>query len=151
MTKFEIIQIIAGTVGTLGFTVLFNIRSKRLIFTVLGGFLSWTLFVVFSKFMESESLNYFLVAFIMTAYAEIVAMIIKSPTTIFITTTLVPLIPGSSLYYTMANAFAENRTGFVEKGIHTLSLAAALALGIIIATAITKIIKDFLRRKKGEV
>jgi uncharacterized membrane protein YjjB (DUF3815 family) len=150
MTKFEIIQIIAGTIGTLGFTVLFNIRGKRLIFTSIGGFLSWTLFVIFSKFIISEPLNYFIVAFLMTAYAEIVAMIIKSPTTIFITTTLVPLIPGSSLYYTMANAFTDNKEGFIEKGMHTLSLAAALAIGIIIATAITKITKDFLRRKKGE-
>jgi hypothetical protein len=50
----------------------------------------------------------------------------------------------------MANAFAENRTGFVEKGIHTLSLAAALALGIIIATAITKITKDFIRNRKEQ-
>jgi uncharacterized membrane protein YjjB (DUF3815 family) len=150
MTKFEIIQIIAGTIGTLGFTVLFNIRGKRLIFTSIGGFLSWTLFVIFSKFIISEPLNYFFVAFLMTAYAEIVAMIIKSPTTIFITTTLVPLIPGSSLYYTMANAFTDNKEGFIEKGMHTLSLAAALAIGIIIATAITKITKDFLRRKKGE-
>lgn len=151
MTKFEIIQIVAGTVGTLGFTVLFNIRDKRLIFTALGGFLSWTLFVVFSKFIISEPLNYFLVALLMTAYAEIVAMLIKTPITIFITTALVPLIPGSSLYYTMANAFTDNKEGFIEKGMHTLSLSAALALGIIIATAITKIIKDFLRRKKGEI
>ncbi len=151
MTKLEIIQIISGTIGTLGFTVLFNIRDKRLIFTVLGGFLSWTLLVVFSKFIVSEPLNYFFVAFLMTAYAEIIAMLIKSPTTIFITTTLVPLIPGSSLYYTMANAFKDDRAGFLEKGMHTLSLAAALALGIIIATAITKITKDFIRRKKGEI
>lgn len=151
MTKFEIIQIITGTIGTLAFTVLFNIRSKRLVFTALGGFLSWTLFVVFSKFIESEPLIYFLVAFIMTVYAEIVAMLIKSPTTIFITTTLVPLIPGSSLYYTMANAFKDDRAGFIEKGMLTLSLSAALALGIIIATAITKITKDFIRRKNQGV
>ncbi len=133
--------------GTLCFTVLFNIRGKRLIFTALGGFLSWTLFVVFSKFIHGEPLNYFFVAFLMTAYAEIAAMCIKSPTTIFITTTLVPLIAGSSLYYTMANAFNVDKAGFVEKGLSTLSLAATLALGIIIATAITKIIKDFIRRK----
>lgn len=147
MTKFEIIQIIAGTIGTLGFTILFNIRQKRLLFTTLGGFLSWTLFIVFSKFIQSEPLNYFLVAFLMTVYTEIVAILVKSPTTVFITTALVPLIPGSSLYYTMANAFKDDKVGFLEKGMHTLSLAAALALGIIIAIALTKIVKDFIKNK----
>ena len=109
MTKVEIIQILSGFVGTLGFTVLFNLRGKRLVFTALGGLLSWTLFVIFSWFIKSEPLNYFFVALIISAYAEIMARILKSPTTTFITASLIPLIPGGSLYYTMANAFGNNK------------------------------------------
>ena len=149
MTMTEFTQIIAGFIGTLGFTILFNLRGKRLVFTAVGGFLSWTLFVVFDNFEVGEALNYFIVAFLISVYAEIMAMALKCPTTTFITASLIPLIPGSSLYYTMANAFSSDRTGFMEKGLKTLELAAALALGIIIATAGTAIIKDFLRSKEN--
>lgn len=150
MTKTELIQILSGFIGTLGFTLLFNIRGKRLVFTALGGFLSWTLFVLLSKFIENDALNYFLVALTVSLYAEIMARILKSPSTTFITASLIPLIPGGSLYYAMANALSSNRESFIEKGIDTLQLASALALGIIVAIASTKIISDALQKRKTQ-
>ena len=60
--KNEIIQIIMGFIGSLGFGILFNVRGKRLAFASLGGLLSWGLFVLFSMVLKSEPLNYFLVA-----------------------------------------------------------------------------------------
>lgn len=151
MSKNEIIQIISGFIGTIGFTVLFNIRGKRMVFTSLGGFLSWTCFVLFSKFIDSEPICYFLVALLISFYAEIFARVLKSPTTTFITVSLIPLIPGGSLYYTMANAFKSDLQGFFERGVYTLQLAAALALGIIVATTVFKIINDALQRRNAQV
>lgn len=140
MTMTQFIQILAGGVGSLGFACLFHIRGKRLAVATLGGLLSWFLFVIFSYIIPSEPINYFLVSFLLTMFAEIMARVMKTPTTTFITTSLVPLIPGGSLYYTMAYGFQGNATRFVTKGVATLALAAALALGIIIATTLTKII-----------
>lgn len=139
MTLNEILQIIFGFIGSLGFAVLFNIRGKRLMLAALGGFLSWLIFVLLSMVIKSEPINYFLVALLITLYAEIMARVIKTPTTTFITTALIPLIPGGSLYYTMAYAFENDLNGFVAKAISTLQLASALALGIIIATTATNI------------
>ena len=136
MTYTEIIQIIMGCLGSLGFSVLFNIRGKRLITATLGGLFAWFLFVVFSYFVKNEPLNYFLVSTIMTIYAELMARVLKTPTTAFITASLIPLIPGGSLYYTMAYAFKSDSINFVIKGTYTIQLASALALGIIVATTI---------------
>ena len=140
MTMTQFIQILAGGVGSLGFACLFHIRGQRLAVATFGGVLSWFLFVIFSYIIPSEPINYFLVSFLLTIFAEIMARVMKTPTTTFITPSLVPLIPGSSLYYTMAYGFQGDATRFVTKGVATLSLAAALALGIIIATTLTKII-----------
>lgn len=139
MTHTEIVQIIAGGIGSLGFAVLFNIRGKRLIAAAFGGFLSWLLFVIFSYFTKNEPLNYFFVAMLLTLYAEVMARVLKTPTTTFITTSLIPLIPGGSLYYTMAYAFASDSENFILKGTYTLQLASALALGIIVATTVSRI------------
>ena len=140
MTMTQFIQILAGGIGSLGFACLFNIRGKRLAVATCGGLLSWTLFVIFSYIIKSEPVNYFVVSLLISLFAEVMARVMKTPTTTFITTSLVPLIPGGSLYYTMAYAFHQDADSFVTKGIATLSLAAALALGIIIATTLTKLI-----------
>lgn len=138
MTNTEILQVLSGFIGSLGFGILFNVRSKRLIMAALGGLLSWFLFIALNKVILNEAVCYFLVAAATSFYAEISARIFKTPTTAFITTSLIPLIPGSSLYYTMASAFSGNLELFVQKAISTLQLASSLALGVILSAAITK-------------
>ena len=142
--KNEIIQILTGFLGSVGFGVLFNIRGKRLLMASLGGLFSWGLFVILSEVIESEAVNYFIVALLISLYAEGMARWLKTPTTVFITTALIPLIPGGSLYYTMVYAFKSDAVNFIEKGIATLILASALALGIIVAATLTKL---FIRQK----
>ena len=149
MTMNELIQILAGCVGTFGFAVLFNIRGKRFLFAGLGGFLSWLLFVLLQHLIPNEAVNYFVVAMVISLYAEVMARVLKTPTTTFITVSLIPLIPGGSLYYTMAYAFESDAARFLEKGLYTLELASALALGIIIATTATKIVTKALAKGKS--
>lgn len=148
MTQTELLQVLAGFVGSLGFGVLFNIRGLRLAAAGVGGLLSWLLFVVLGRLIPSDPLNYFVVAAVISLYAEIMARVLKSPTTTFITTSLIPLIPGGSLYYTMAYAFEGDPDRFLEKGLYTLQLASALALGIIIATTFFKILLSVLRKSR---
>ena len=140
MTVTELIEIITGFIGSFGFAILFNIRGKRLIAAAFGGFLSWTLFVLLKFVTDSTAIRYFIVAALISVYAEIMARVLKTPTTTFHMTGLVPLIPGASLYYTMSSAFEGNVDVFSSKAIHTLELSAALALGIVITSALTKII-----------
>ena len=145
MTQMEIIQILAGFIGSAGFAVLFNIRGKRLAAAATGGLLSWLLFVILGPYTASEPIRYFIVALVISAYAEIMARLLKSPTTTFITTSLIPLIPGGSLYYTMVHIFQGNMETFLQKAIYTLQLTAALALGIIVSTAFAKIFYGGIR------
>ncbi len=140
MTSGELIQISAGLIGSLCFGVLFNIRGKKLIAAALGGFLSWGLFLLLSRIIPSEPVNYFIVAAVVSMYSEIMARILKTPATPIVTTSLIPLIPGGSLYYTMAYVFESDFSKFIEKALSTLKLASALALGIIVVTAISQLL-----------
>jgi len=138
MTKTEIIQILAAFVGSLGFAVLFNIRGRRLVAAACGGLLSWLLFVVINNFIKNEPIVYLIVACAISIYAEIMARLLKTPTTAFITGSLIPLIPGGSLYYTMVHAFSGDYEAFLPKAVYTLQLASALALGIIVSTTLAR-------------
>ena len=149
MTKTELIQILSGCIGSIGFGILFNIRGKRLAAAGLGGLLSWLLYVLFSHMTASETACYFLVALLLGIYSGVLARIMKTPATAFAITSLIPLIPGGSLYYTMASAFEGDFEIFLEKAVHTLGLSAALALGIILATALTRSAFHLFSRKNA--
>ncbi len=150
MTPFEILQITTGFLGSLGFAILYNIHGKKLVFSAFGGFLSWAVFVLLKFLTESEPIRYFLVAVLLSVYAEIMARVLKTPTTTFVITSLIPLIPGGALYYTMTSVFDGDLLRFLEKGIYTLQLAVALALGIVLVSAVTKMllhVNEILKRK----
>lgn len=136
MTSPEITQIISGFIGSLCFGILFNMRGKKLAASACGSLLSWMLFVLLSHILQSEPIIYFIVAAIISLYSEIMARIIKTPATPLITTSLIPLIPGGSLYYTMAYAFESDLDRFIEKAVYTLQLASSLAIGIIFITTL---------------
>ena len=135
----ELVQILTGTLGSLGFGILFNIRQQRLVAATIGGFLSWSIYLLAYHFLPNEAVCYFIASLLTALYSEVMARLLKSPTTTFITTALVPLIPGCSLYYTMAYAFESDMTKFTGRAFYTLQLASALALGIIVSSTITKL------------
>lgn len=147
MNQEEIIQIFMGFLGSLGFAIMYNIRGKKLAAAAFGGFISWLLFLLFGSMLESEPFRYFIVSVLISAYSDVMARILKTPTTTFIITSLIPLIPGGSLYYTMANAFSGDFNDFLNNAMHTLQLAIALALGVVAVTAFTKLIYKFQDQK----
>ena len=146
--KNEILQVITGAIGTVGFGILFNIRGKRLVAAAIGGLLSWSMFLLLRLVISSEPVCYFLVAVVISLYAEILAIRMRTPTTTFITTSLLPLIPGGGLYYTMAYAFSDDGTKFAQRGIETLLLASALALGIIVVATFSKSMRKIQKRRR---
>ena len=144
-----LIQILMGTLGTLGFNILFHIQGRKLALATLGGLISWTVFLAAAPVIPGESARYFLSAMVITLYSEAMARLEKTPTTTFLVPSAVPLIPGSSLYYTMNYALNRQWPKFGNQAFYTLELATALALGIIAVTTALRLTRSIkLRLKK---
>ena len=139
-----LVQILMGTLGTLGFNVLFNIRGRKLLLATLGGLISWTVFLALEPLLPSEALRYFLSAAVITVYGEVLARVEKTPTTTFLVPSIIPLIPGSALYYTMNYALGEQWSQFAEQAFYTLQLALSLAVGIIAVTTAVRLLTAIL-------
>ncbi|MGM9637143.1 MAG: threonine/serine exporter family protein [Eubacteriales bacterium] len=128
------ISIIIGT-GT--FALIFRIRLRMLPFAALGGFLAWlvwrttTDFLLFNAFTS----NLF-AALCATAYSEILARILKTPSTIFLTPSILPLVPGATIYSTLVALVDGDQVGFTQYGTLTLQVGVGIAAGIIIASII---------------
>ena len=150
MTWTNLIEIITAGVGALAFGILFNLHGKKLASVLLGGALGWLFVVLLTHLGVDEPTAYFVVALLLSLYAEVLARALKAPTTVFIIPSLIPLVPGSSLYYTMAYGLSGEKELFSGKAFATLSLATALAVGVIIATVLTRLFLKAVQHFKAK-
>ena len=90
MTFQEITEIIAAGLGSIGFSMMFQLRGKKLILIGCGGALSWFIFLLGKN--SGSSLNGLLWAVIVAAaIAEIEARRRKTPVIVLEVPLLVPL------------------------------------------------------------
>lgn len=128
--------IVSGTIGTLGFSLLFKANPRRTFFNALGGMLICTVYVVCCEAFDHEFLQNFFPALAATAYAEIMARVLKAPATPILACSIIPLVPGGKLYYT-TYYFVVGQTGLFKYTLtQTLRIAAGLAVGIIVVSVI---------------
>ena len=104
----QAVQVLSSFIGALGFSILFNVRGKKLFLAGLGGLVSWTVYLVIASTTTSTFFPNFVASMAATIYAEGLARLAKSPATIFLIGAIIPLVPGGQLYYTMNYAVAKN-------------------------------------------
>lgn len=132
------LQIITAFLGSLGFSVLFNIRRTKLLIAGLGGMLSWSVYLLLGLAFDSDPIRYFFAAIFVTVYAEIFARIKKTPTTSYLVPAFIPLIPGGALYNTMKFALHNDWQSFGDTAVYTIQLALALSAGIIVVASVMR-------------
>ena len=133
-----IIEVISAFIASFAFGIVFNIKDKNLIFSALCGALGWFAYKVALLFGLSDITSLFIAAVSLSIYSEVFARILKTPVTTFVIASLIPLVPGGGMYYTMVEAITGNVMKSLETGIKTIASAGALALGIILVSTITK-------------
>lgn len=148
------IQLLWAFLATLGFGVLFRAPLRDLPFAAFGGALSWGAYLALRTATGSESLSYFIASIAVGVYAEVAAALLKRPATLFIISAIIPLVPGAGMYRTMFEAVAGNAEASAATGFQTLTLAGAIAGGLAVASAGSRILwlkkpapPRFLRRR----
>ncbi len=141
-----LIQVLMSFAGSFGFGVLFHVRGKKLLLAGIGGALSWGMNLLLVPYLPSEPVRYFFSAFLVAVYAEILARILRTPTTTFLIPSIIPNIPGGSLYHTMRYALSKDWYACLAQAVFTLKLALGLALGIIAVLSILNVSNQVLRK-----
>ncbi len=122
----------------IGFCIIFNIHGKIVFYASLGGALGWFVFFIFAV-TGSEIIQYFCAMVALALYSEIMARIHKVPATLYLIAGVIPLVPGSGIYYTMEYFLYGNTTQFLSSFIHTLAIAGSLAFGILVVSSVMRI------------
>lgn len=142
-----IIQIICCIIGTIGFSIIMKVPKKSLIFVVPGAAITATAEHILSG-LYGEFAACMIAMICLSFYCELIARIIKTPTTVTLMPSTIPLLPGSSIYYAMFYAAQSDTKLFVSYAKSTLYAGLGIALGAVISATIVQII-TFYRKNKN--
>lgn len=134
-----IIQLVTAFLGSLGFSLMFGLRTQHLFSASLGGLFSWGIYLAVFSLNKNVFIACLIASIFAMIYSEFIARRHKSPATLFIIPSIVPLVPGSSLYYAMSYAVMEDMKNAKVYGHQTLIWVLAIAAGISFTTAIREI------------
>lgn len=148
ISQTVLIQIMMAFLGSMGFAFFLKMRIRQATCVGIGGGLTWIVYLICQQQIEGYFIPYFIASLFVAIYAEIMARLNRAPATVFLTTAAVPLIPGGSLYYTMAGLVNRDETMFSEYGENVLTMAFAIALGFVVIALLTKYITGITSQRK---
>lgn len=132
LTHSPIIQLLAAFVAGIGFSLIFNIHGPGILLCTAGGVLTWGVYLLICAMGGNDIAGYFFAALVAALYSEVMARIRKYPATSYLVVSIFPLIPGASVYYTVNHAVRGEMERFSSRGMHTLAIAGAIAVGILL-------------------
>ena len=133
-----VVQCIAAAIGCAGFCMLFNIHGRGMLLCILGGTLSWAVYLLVVFLFDSILTGYFFATIFAAGYAEAMARIRRFPAITYLLVSIFPLIPGAGIYYTTSYLADGNMAEFMAKGAQTSSIAGLMAIGIIMVSTIVR-------------
>lgn len=139
----NIITVIAAVVGTVGFSFMLRLRKHRLPIIAVSTAICYSIYLLGIYLSFEDFISNFLATVFAAFASEFLARKFKAPVTVFLIPTILPLVPGSSLYYTIEAVF---KSDFNASLIHFAALCStigAILLGIITVNTIMKFIHNY--------
>jgi uncharacterized membrane protein YjjB (DUF3815 family) len=135
MRWIDFLPCLYAFIACIGFCMIFNVRSPGSIICSLGGALGWLIYLLMNHANGSVYLSAFIASVIISIYSEVMARIRKYPVTGYLLVSIIPLVPGAGIYHTMEYGIAGDSQLFLSKGLETVGIAGALAIGVLLVSS----------------
>ena len=134
-------QIILHSVGsfgcTLGYAFLLNAPMSTVLPASLTGLLGYVLYEVMVNLLgQGAVFSYFAATVVIAVLCEIEARLMRMPSTIFLLTALVPLVPGYTFYCAMLALVENNGDAAGAFGLEAVQIVAAIAVGAAVTSVL---------------
>lgn len=147
-----ILNIIMAYVGSLASGLTFNIKGRKLVFAGFSGMFGFFLFSTLFRITDHRILSIFAGAVAVGLYSETAARLLKSPSTVFSIPGILPLVPGVATYEMIQYLMNNQLIQAIGKMIEALSGAGAISFGILLVTAVFRVMSKVRRaRRKPDV
>ena len=147
-----LLPVLVACVASSGFAVIYNIHGPGILICALGGGLGWLTYLL-SAPLGSDIAQSLCAAIVIAAYSEIMARVRRCPVTGYLLVGIFPLVPGGGVYYTMEHAINGENALFLDSFLHTLGVAGALAVGVLLVSSFVRMWHAFhyrlAHRKEG--
>ena len=138
------VQAVSVSVGSIGLAGIYQIRGKKVIYSGIGAFLTWTVYLIVRQFGGSYLFGMLLAAVFVGMYAFVMARINKAPSTIFLTASVFPLMPGANLYYMMYGCVKQNLALAIEHMILLVETCLMIVFGFLLVDIVSRIVMRIL-------
>ncbi len=151
MTAAEIMDLLRifglCAAATLSYALLLRTPFRALILSAFLGSAGYIIFIISGRYFSNIMMSYFLGTLFVSVIGELMARIMKMPSTIFVIPSIIPLVPGYGLYLTMLLLVQNDFNGFTKTGAQTLFTAGIMAVAI----ALTNFVARRLFPPKGSI
>lgn len=143
------VEFLFAFLGTLGFTLIFNVPLRHIPVASFVGGAGWVVYQIASAMGCGIAISCFFGACTVGLTSDIASKVCKEAATIFVIPGVLPLVPGAGTYYTMLAIVQGNLDQAAAKGIETLAMAGAIALGLLVMGTVIQIIRGVSKRVKA--
>lgn len=133
---------LTGFIGSMGLSIIFNIRRKHILLSALGAGLATVIQYVLVPWLGNAYMPVFIASLFAGIYSEILASIHKAPATTYVIPAILPMVPGAGMYYTMLYFTERDFSQAAFYGYQTIFVALSIACGIVIAPSIRRLFRE---------
>ncbi len=133
------IKFAMAILGTFGFSLVFRVRSKYLVWASIGGGLTYAIYFLVEHLGWYGFAPAFLAALFAALYSEAFARIMHTPATVFLFSCAIPIVPGSCLYYSMVGFISQDLDTAFQRLGEMLSIGLGIAGGIVVVSILFNI------------
>ena len=122
--------------ATIGFSVIFNVPRKEIFYCGIAGASGWFLFQLIYSYGTVEAV--FAATLIISYISRFLSFKRKMPATLYMIPGIIPLVPGTGIYYTMYFIVIGDNPQALMRGIETLMIAGVIAIGLLIVLSLPR-------------
>lgn len=141
-----LMQFCWAALSIVGFSIRVNLKGWKILLISLGAGLSWAIYLIMLYYTNSLLFSVFVSTILVCTYSEIVARLCRTPVSVFVTCVIIPLVPGSSLFYSMRAYISGNMASAGHYITLVLMIAGTIAMAIAVVSSITNLSLRLLNR-----
>lgn len=141
-------QTAVSFVATIAFAIIFHTPQREYILTGVVGAIGWLVYLISIHHGFGAAGASFFATVALSWLARIFSFSHKAPVTVYLICGIFPLVPGAGIYYTGYHIFMGNNALAMSKGLETIKIAIAIALGIGIVMSLPSCLFTLKRKSR---
>lgn len=127
---YWLLQMGVAFLSTITFAIIFHTPRKEWLCCGVTGGVGWLVYLICVYGNLGVVIASFFATVALAWVSRVFAFCRKTPVTVFLITGIFPLVPGAGIYYTGYHVFMSDNSLALDKGMETIKIAVAIALGI---------------------